>query len=57
MALAIIALMIITLLVIGYLALEVQRLRASVKRQGELLQEEKAERVNNILKQNKHEQD
>lgn len=43
MALAIIALMIITLLVIGYLALEVQRLRSSAKRQGELLQEATAE--------------
>lgn len=45
MALAIMALTLITFLVIGYLALEVQRLRASVKRQGELLQEEKAERT------------
>ena len=35
--------MIITLLVIGYLALEVQRLRSSAKRQGELLQEATAE--------------
>ena len=45
MALAIMALTLITFLVIGYLALEVQRLRSSAKRQGELLQEEKAERT------------
>lgn len=43
MATVIMALTLITFLVIGYLALEVQRLRASIKRQGELLQEEKAE--------------
>lgn len=44
MATAIITLTIVTFLAIGYLALEVQRLRASAKRQGELLQEAKAER-------------
>ena len=44
MALAIITLASVTFLAIGYLALEVQRLRASAKRQGELLQEAKAER-------------
>lgn len=43
MAIAIIALTLITFTVLGYLALEVQRLRASAKRQGELLQEGKAE--------------
>ena len=46
MALAIMALTLITFLVIGYLALEVQRLRASAKKHGELLQEAKAERDN-----------
>lgn len=44
MALAIIALTILTFLALGYLALEVKRIRASAKRQGELLQEAKAER-------------
>lgn len=44
MAIPIIALTLITFTVLGYLALEVQRLRASAKRQGELLQEAKAER-------------
>jgi hypothetical protein len=43
MALAIMALTLITFLALGYLALEVGRLRASVKRQGELLQEATAE--------------
>lgn len=45
MALAIMALTLITFLALAYLALEVQSLRASVKRQGELLQEAKAERA------------
>lgn len=44
MALAIMALTLITFTALGYLALEVQSLRASAKRQGELLQEAKAER-------------
>ena len=44
MATVIMALTLITFTVLGYLALEVQSLRASDKRQGELLQEEKAER-------------
>lgn len=44
MALVIMALTLITFTVLGYLALEVQSLRASIKRQGELLQEAKAER-------------
>lgn len=44
MATVIMALTLITFTVLGYLALEVQSLRASAKRQGELLQEEKAER-------------
>ena len=46
MALAIMALTLITFTALGYLALEVQSLRASVKRQGELLQEAKVERDN-----------
>lgn len=45
MATVIITLAIVTFLALGYLALEVQSLRASAKRQGELLQEERAERV------------
>lgn len=44
MATAIITLTIITFLALVYLAIEVQSLRASAKRQGELLQEAKAER-------------
>ncbi len=44
MALAIMALTLITFTVLGYLALEVQSLRASAKKHGELLQEAKAER-------------
>jgi hypothetical protein len=44
MALAIMALTLITFTALGYLALEVQSLRASAKRQGELLQEATAER-------------
>ncbi len=44
MATAIITLTIITFLVLVYLALEVKSLRASAKRQGELLQEATAER-------------
>lgn len=43
MATVIMALTLITFTVLGYLALEVQSLRASAKRQGELLQEAKAE--------------
>lgn len=43
MALAIMALTLITFTALAYLALEVQSLRASVKRQGELLQEGNAE--------------
>lgn len=43
MALAIMALTLITFTALGYLALEVQSLRASAKRQGELQQEAKAE--------------
>lgn len=52
MALVIMALTLITFTALGYLALEVQSLRASVKRQGELLQEAKAERdkLDEILK-------
>lgn len=52
MALVIMALTLITFTALGYLALEVQSLRASVKRQGELLQEAKAERdrLTKILK-------
>lgn len=45
MATVIMALTLITFLALGYLALEVQSLRASAKKQGELLQEEKAERT------------
>ena len=44
MAIAIMALTLITFTALGYLALEVQSLRASAKRQGELLQEATAER-------------
>lgn len=43
MAIAIMALTLITFTALGYLALEVQSLRASAKRQGELLQEAKSE--------------
>ena len=43
MATVIMALTLITFTVLGYLALEVQSLRASAKRQGYLLQEAKAE--------------
>lgn len=43
MALAIMALTLITFMALGYLALEVQSLRASAKMQGELLQEATAE--------------
>ena len=45
MATVIMALTLITFTALGYLALEVQSLRASAKKQGELLQEEKAERT------------
>ncbi|WP_296957668.1 hypothetical protein [Porphyromonas sp. oral taxon 278] len=44
MAIVIMALTLITFTALGYLALEVQSLRASAKRQGELLQEATAER-------------
>lgn len=44
MAIAIMALTLITFTALGYLALEVQSLRASAKMQGYLLQEAKAER-------------
>lgn len=44
MATVIMALTLITFTALGYLALEVQSLRASAKRQGKLLQEAKAER-------------
>lgn len=44
MAIAIMALTLITFTALGYLAIEVQRLRASAQRQGYLLQEETAER-------------
>ncbi|WP_297190937.1 hypothetical protein [uncultured Porphyromonas sp.] len=44
MATVIMALTLITFTALGYLAIEVQSLRASAKRQGELLQEAKAER-------------
>lgn len=43
MALVIMALTLITFTALGYLALEVQSLRASAKRQGELLQKATAE--------------